>query len=296
MGLSRGTIMFEDRTLDKTFEIYDCSVVAHSIEIDPDDLERKNTADIEADFGVKPVGEFRTGTVEYFDIGFSGSGEVKPFDPETGTLEPEIVFRGGSPQGTLTGLQIFEAIRSVPVIETYTDRLEFLKREITWEDAEVELWYRDGRVGFEKLELPAERYLLGLEGSMVVETRSVDLALGLALDEDLTGTVRKTVHASVEKNLPAELTRVVSSDRITETVMDRLVNEEGRIYLEFNVTGTTSSPESELIEPSLPSPEELAWDLGQDVKEKAKEEAEEKAEETLEKAGEEVKERLKDFP
>mgnify|MGYP001071414181 CR=1 FL=1 len=110
--------------------------------------------------------------------------------------------------------------------------------------------------------------------------------------EDFPLVSAQALRASIDKKIQNELTgdvaKYVSSEQLTDMVMKRLTNEDGNVYLKYNVTGTTTSPKPTLVEPTVPSLQALMKEMGVNVADIAKEAAKKEAEKAIDDATNQV--------
>jgi hypothetical protein len=277
VGLEKGTVTYLDKDLNQTIQIYDLTLLAHSIDIDPSNLEARNQVKIRFELGVKPKERLKTGAVKFFDIALAGEGAVKPFDAKTRKLDPEITLGVGSPKGTLSGVKILESIQSVKAIEQYTGKLSFLQDEVTWEGANVDLWYKAANVKVSTGRITAKDYTLDFSGSTNIDTKAIDLDLGMELGKEPSQALRASIDKKMQSELKGDVAKYVSSEQLTDMVMKRLTNEAGNVYLKYKVTGTTTSPKPTLVEPTVPPLQALMKEMGVNVADIAKEAAKKEA-------------------
>ena len=284
VGLEQGTVTYLDKSVNQTLQIYDLTLLAHSADIDPSNLEARNQVKILFKAGVKPQGRLTSGAVEFFDIGLAAEGSVKPFDVKTRKLEPEVVLEVGSPKGTLSGVKILESIQSVKALEPYTGKLSFLQDEVTWDEANMDVWYKAGNAKVSTGRMEAKDYNLDFSGSANIDTKAIDLDLGMELGEGPSRTLRDSIDKRMQKELKGDVAKYVSSEQLTDLVMKRLTNEDGNVYLKYKVAGTTTSPRPTLVEPTVPPLQVLMKELGADVSNIAKEAAKKEAEKAIDDA------------
>jgi len=297
VGLEKGTVTYLDKKRNQTLQIYDLTMLAHSAHIDPSNLEARNRVKILFEAGVKPKGRLKSGAVKFFDIGLAAEGSVKPFDVKTRRLDPEVALEVGSPSGTLSGVKILESIQSVKAIEQYTGKLSFLQDEVTWNKANMDLWYKDGNAKVSTGRVTAEDYNLDFSGSTHIDTKAIDLELGMELGEGPSQTLRDSIDKRMQKELKGDVAKYVSSEQLTDLVMKHLTNEDGKVVLKYKVKGTTTSPRPTLVEPTVPPLQALMKEIGADVSNIAKEAARKEAEKAINDAtkdlGEDLMKKLK---
>jgi hypothetical protein len=293
VGLEQGAVTYLDKKMNHTIQIYDFTMLAHSADIDPANLEARNQVKILFEAGAKPKDRLKSGAVEFFDIGLAAKGSIKPFDVKTRKLDPELVLEVGSPNGTLSGVKILESIQSVKAIEQYTGKLSFLQDEVTWDEADMDVWYKAGNAKVSTGRIEAEDYNLDFSGSTDIDTKAIDLDLGMELGEGPTQTLRDSIDKRMQKELKGDVAKHVSSEQLTDLVMKRLTNEDGSVYLKYKVKGTTTSPRPTLVEPTVPPLHTLMKEMGADVSNIAKEAARKEAEKAIDDATKDLTDDLK---
>ncbi len=297
IGVEHGTVTYLDKRVNQTLEIYGLTLLAHSVNIDPFQLDKKNEVKIRFEAGVKPEDRRKTGAVQYFDIDLAANGSVRPFDVKTRLMDPEVVLEVESPEGTLSGVKILEAVQSVKAIEQYTGRLSFLQDEITWKEAGLDVWYKAGTVKVSTGRIKAEDYTLDFSGTNHMDTKAIDLDLGLELGKEPSQALRASIEKNMQRELKGDVAKYVSSEKLTDLVMKRLTNENGNVYLKYKITGTSTSPKPTLVEPSVPPLQALLKEMGGDVADMAKEAAKKEADKAIDDAagqlGDELRKKLK---
>jgi len=297
VGLEQGTVTYLDMNVNQTIQIYDLTMLAHSADIDPSNLEARNQVKVLFELGVRPKDRLKSGAVKFFDIGLAAEGSVKPFDVKTRKLDPEVVLEVGSPKGTLSGVKILESIQSVKAIEQYTGKLSFLRDEVTWNEANVDVWYKAGNAKVSTGRIAAEDFNLDFSGSTNIDTKAIDLDLGMELGKEPSQALRASIDKEMQKELKGDAAKYVSSEQLTDLVMKHLTNEDGNVYLKYKVAGTTTSPKPTLVEPTVPSLNALMKEMGADVgniaKEAAKKEAGKAIDDATKNLGDDLMKKLK---
>ena len=293
VGVEQGMVTYLDKGLDQTLQVYDLTFLAHSANIDPSQLDRKNEVKIQFEAGIKPKDPLKTGAVRYFDIGLAAQGSVKPFDVKTRVLDPEVSLEVESPRGTLSGVKIFEAVQSVKALEQYTGKLSFLRDEVTWKKASADVWYKAGTAKVSTGEIVAEDCSLDFSSSTNIDTKALDLDLGMELGAGPSQAVRSSIEKNIQNQLRGDVGKYVSSEKLTDMVMKHLTNKDGKVYLKYKVTGTTASPKPTLVEPTLPSFQALLKEAGGDVADIAQEAAKKEGQKAIEEGTKQLEDQLK---
>ncbi|OHD63252.1 MAG: hypothetical protein A2176_11750 [Spirochaetes bacterium RBG_13_51_14] len=270
VGIKNGTINYYDGKFDQRFQVYKLTAVVYSIAIDPKNLENKDNAKVKIFMGVRTVGPIKTGSVESFDITFDITGNVKPFDIKTRKLDPEVSVHAGSPEGMITGLQIFNSIAANNILSKYIgDALSFLKGKQSWKGSKlayVDLWYKAGRATLSNGNLKLQECRLLFDGVYSTISRDMDVNLELELLKSRNNAIKVGIRRQIEsglKRLGAK--KYVDADKIAETAMKPLLNKNGMIYMKFKVAGPTSKPDVQLTFPQLGSLDDIIKQVAGDV-------------------------------
>lgn len=294
VGIEKGTITFVDQSLQQTFQLYNLNALVHDIEIDPKDLAKKNQVKLKLDIGIKTIGKTSGGSVESFDIGLASRGTVKPFDLKTRILNPEIALKAGSPYGTMTGLQIFDAIKSNETLANYAGKFDFLSKDVKWKNGYVDIWYKGGLLKITNGKISTDDYAGNFKADVNFNTKAVNADIDMTLNEKHNKSIYNGIEKNASKLIKGDVAKYVKPDKVAEKAFGYLTNKEGKVFLQFLVTGTMDNPKTRLVAPKLPSLMDVIKDIGGDVADVAKEKAKEKAKETTQKAVEKGTDKAKD--
>jgi hypothetical protein len=298
VGIEKGVLTFVDQGSGQTVQAYNLTVLVHSIQIDPKDLPNKDSVGLKVNMGLKTIGAVPSGSVKSFDIGLSVNGNIKPFDVKTKLLDPEASMKVGSNYGTLTGMQIFQQLKSVEALEKYCGKLAFLKDDVKWKNAFVNVWYKAGTVKLSDGKIKTDDYELNFAGTTNINTKALNLDVDMTLAKGHTASIRSGLEKNVGKGIKAaKLDKYVKADKVTDAAVKPLLNKDGNAYFKYKVTGTTAKPDAKLVAPKLPSLGDLIKDAAGDLKdvvvEKGKEEAKKAAEKGAQKGAEKATKKLK---
>jgi len=285
VGVEKGLISFTDQGLGQKFQAYNLTALVHSIEIDPKDLTKKNSVGLKFETGLKTIGQVKTKSIKSFDLGVSVNGRIKPFDAKSKKADPEVSVKAGSTYGTLTGLQIFESLKSVEALSKYCGKLDFLKGEVNWKEAFVDLWYKGGTAKLSNGKIKTKEFGLDFAGSTNINTKAIDLDIGMVLAKKHTRSIRGGIEGNAKKALKAAgVDKYLKPDKVADAAMKPLVNKDGDVALAYKVTGTMSDPDAKLVAPKLGSLGDVIKDMSGDIKDMVKEEAKKAVEKKAEKA------------
>ena len=234
--------------------------------------------------GIKTIGKIQSGSVKSFDIGFDIDGNIIPFDKKTRLLNPEINLKMGLPYGNMTGLQIFEKLKSVEQLAKYSGKFDFLKDDIKWKNAYVNVWYKNNIIKLKDGKIPTDDYLLTYEGMTNIKSKAINLDVEMVLAEKHGDSLKAGIRKNVDKVNTGKLKKYVKPDKVTELAMKKLTNEEGKVDLQYKVTGSLTKPHSKLLKPKVPTITELLKESVGDIKDIAKEEVKDKAKDAVKDA------------
>ncbi|MCU0821475.1 MAG: AsmA family protein [Spirochaetes bacterium] len=285
IGIEKGQLKYEDQGLGQTFQVYDLTTLVHSIKIDPKDLAKNDYVGLKVQMGVKTLGDVKTGSVKSFDMVFDINGDITPFDLKTRKADPEVKLKAGMPYGTMTGLQIFEKMKSVEALSKYCGKLDFLKKDIKWKNAFVNVWYKGGTVKLQDGKIPTDDYDLTYAGQTNINTKAVDLDMDMLLADKHKVSIEKGIGDNVKKGLAAsaQLAKYVKPEKVTGIAMERLVNKDGKVNLRYKVTGKMNDPDTRLVSPSLPSMKDLLKESAGNLKDAAMDKGKELAKKAADK-------------
>ena len=299
VGLEKGTVNFTDIETGQKVTVYGLTAKVYDIAIDPKNLAKADIVKVRLALGIKTIGQVKDGSVKSFDILLSADGSVIPFDKSTRLLNPEVSLKAGSAKGMITGLQIFDKMKSVSALEKYTGKFDFLKDSITWKKAFVSIWYKNNLVKLSDGKIDTDDYAATFGAQINTVTMAIKSDIDFSLAKKHTDSVKSRVRKNIDKLIVGKAKKVVNADKITETAMKPLVNQDGNIYLKYAIKGTVSSPDVDMIAPKLGDlkdiVKEAAGDLLDEAKDKAIEKGKEKAAEQTEKAKTKGKKKAKSF-
>lgn len=294
VGIEKGTITFVDQSLKQTVQIYNIDALVHDIEVDPQDLDKKNLVKIKFDIGIKTIGKLTNSSVESFDIGLSVHGNVKPFDAKTRVLNPEISMKAGSPYGTLTGLQIFEAIKSNELLAKYSGKLDFLTKEVKWKNGYCNIWYKNNVAKLTNTKITTDNFNSNVDATINIQTKGIQASIDLILADKYNKKIAEGIQKNVSKLIKGNVAKYVKPEKVTEKALGYITNKDGKVYLKFFVSGTTVNPATNLVEPKLPALETIIKDMAGDVADIAKDEASKAAQKAADKGIQKLTDKTKD--
>lgn len=294
IGIENGTVDFTDVKLAQKISLYAVTLLIHSIAINPKDLEKENQIRLTLRAGVKTVGVMKTDSVKSFDITFASDGIVKPFDPMTRIMNPEVSLTVGSPSGMVTGLQVFNSLKDVQALEKYCGKLSFLKDSLEWKDATVELWYKANTVALKKGVIKTDDGIINFEGSLNTVSQSLNATAGVLLAEKHNQSIRKGVTEQADKAIKsANVGKYVKADALTDSAMKYVTNDKGQIDLRFDIKGTLSRPQTTLTAPKLPTMNDLLKDATKSIESAVKDEVKKEADKQIDKVKDDAVNKLK---
>ncbi len=295
VGVKNGTVNYYDGQFDQRFQIYKLTAMVYNITIDPKDLQNKNNAKVTIYMGLRNVGTVKTGSVDTLDITFDIDGKVKPFDMKTRKLDPEASLHAGSPDGVITGLQIFNAIAGNNILSKYIgDQLSFLKGKQSWKGSKlayVDVWYKAGVAKLSNGNLKLKECRLLFDGAFNTNSKALDVNLELELLKERNNAIKVGIRRQVESGLKRlGVDKYATPEKIAEAAMKPLLNKNGMVYMKFKVAGTTSKPTAQLTHPKLGSIDDIIKQIAGGVileagKQAGKKAIEEGGKQLLKKAG-----------
>jgi hypothetical protein len=258
IGMKNGTINYYDMEKDQKFQIYKLTTIAHDINIDPNNLEKKNEIKINFGMGIKTVGEMKTGSVKNFDVTIDVTGRIIPFDIKTRLLEPEAIVHIAVPDGEITGLQVFNSIAAIPILGDYLgEYISFLKDKQQWKnsrEAGMDLRYKAERIDITNGKLNLKEAGLVFDGSINIKTKAIDMNMGVVMKKEINNAVKTSLAGRIDSLIKSpEVKKYTDSQKLAEAAMQPLLNKEGQIDLKTKVGGTMQKPDVKLTKPQMSS-------------------------------------------
>lgn len=234
-----------------------------NVDVDPDALAEFNHADLEVE-GRMRVRSLRSGR-EMADVRFVGAGPMRPFELEEGAWLPDIRLDVTLLEGS--------SFSGMPMIESLAKWLELLAAVglnlagldlagSLVEDSATGLHYHDGYYEFTKaFELVFETYRLDIRrGAWIDASNDQHRIRGTLLgDPEWTAGAIAGVSSFVRRVAGEE-----SAERFAASVTEAVVDEEGRLRLDFTSEGALSNPDFK-VRQKIPDLREAARDVGRDI-------------------------------
>jgi len=254
----------------------DVQVKVSDIDLDPGDLEKHNQAKVTVS-GHLDV-EDRDRTVKYADLDIISAGEVIPFDPITGYLNPdltyEITVRKGSKLDAVPSL-----IKLASKIEKFNDyglKLKALGNDVLLEeDTTITLGYREDALLFtEPVNIRFDGHLLTLKAGAWLHTGSnrheaeAEVLLSKSASDQALGEARQFLAEKAKKLGLGGDTVQRYADKLLEPV-----TKDGQIWIPFTSDGDLNDPD---VEPTIDYEslaETMAIELLGDLLDKAQKDA-----------------------
>jgi hypothetical protein len=265
IGMKNGTVNYYDGEYDQKFQLYKLTTLAHDINIDPKDLEKKDEIKLKLAMGIKTVGAMKTGSVQNFDVTLDATGRVIPFDVQTRLLEPEVRLHISVPDGEITGLQLFKAIASIPVLGDYLgEYISFLQDKQQWKGSNyngLDLRYKTARAEMTNGRLDLQDARLNFDGGMNIDTKAIDMNLGMVMKKEINAAVQAALAKKIESAIKSpEVKKYADSGKLAEIAMKPLLNKDGQIDLKAKIGGTTKKPDVKITQPHLGSLGQIVQD------------------------------------
>ncbi len=293
MGVQGGTVNYLSAKTGQRFQLYNLEAKVYAVDIDPENLEKRNSLKIFLKTGIKTVGPSRTGSVKTFDLGLRADGVVKPFDLKSKQINPEVSAKVHMPYGSITGLQIFNAIANMEKLQKYIgNSLDFMKGTFSWKESKaayVDIWYKGNIIKFSNGRIPTKEGDVAFEGTTNYKTTAINLMIDMILSEKRTGIIktglRKQVESALKKmGIDKYVDKQKTPEKVATVGMEPLINKDGRVYFRFNMTGSLSNPKPTLTHPELKSLDLMIKSVvGDVIKEVGKDAAKKAVEDGLKK-------------
>jgi ElaB/YqjD/DUF883 family membrane-anchored ribosome-binding protein len=280
LGIEKAHIQVFDQEYQQMIHINKLDLLFKNININPKNLEKENIVQFDTNMNIKTEGKLKSGWAKSFDFDIMCEAEINPFNPKTRLLDPQAKIKTGSPSGVVSGLQVYETIRSKLSNFKLTD-LDFLKEDLRWRKGVVNLIVNQDQVQLNEGIFQLENMAINLDGKYLIKTKALDIALDLLLPEEEQQKLEKSVNSFIEKQIPYQHRRYVNIDEISKSILEALVAKDGRIHLIFAISGPAKKPDVRLLQPQLPAIDSIVSDTLKNIKTQLLDQARKKADEEV---------------
>jgi hypothetical protein len=281
VGIENGQINLFDVATKQHTIVYNLTAKIYDIKIDPQHLNNKNQVNVFIDMGIKTVGQASKASVQSYDIGLQANGRIIPFDIKSRRLNPEILLKIGTPYCSITGLQIFDSMKTVSALQKYSGEFDFLKKTIQWKNGFIKIWYKNDLLKLQEGVIRTDDINLTYSGTVNIEDKRINLNTDLILDSKYTKKVQRSIKKKLDRRIKGKLKKYVSAEKASEIAIKPFLNEEKKINVVYQITGTMDRPRVKMVKPVLGSLnaviKDVTGDVAKMVEDEVKREAEEKA-------------------
>jgi len=252
VGIDNAHIYFLDTKYQQAIHLKKLKLLLNEVNINPKNLEKENTAHVNISTNIKTEGQLNTGWVKTVDIDLLLDATITAFNVQTRLLDPLAIIKIGSPSGVVSGLQIYESIRSI-LMNYEIKALDFLKKDLEWNDGIVQLKASQQVVHFTEGSFKMDKLNISTDGKYIISKKAVDFAADILLDPTEQDKIKTAIRAFIADKIDQRFSRYVSADKISQNIIDSLTSTDGQMHLIFAVSGPVDKPEVKLVHPQLPA-------------------------------------------
>ena len=282
VGMDNGHIHFLDQQYQQAIHLKKLKVLLNDVNINPENLEKENSAQLNISMTIKTEGQLKTGWAKTFDIDLLMEAAIQPFNVQTRLLDPLATINMGSPSGVITGLQIYESIRS-KLMNFEIKALDFLKKDLHWEDGLVQLKADQHIVHFTDGRFKLDNMAVSADGKYLISKKAVDLAADILLDPNKQKKIQNDIRSLIKDKINYRARKYVSEDKIYQNIIDSITAKDGQIHLIFAISGPVNKPDVHLVHPKWPVLDGIISQALKSVKHKLSNELKQKADRELNK-------------
>ena len=125
-------------------------------------------------------------------------------------------------------LQIFEVIASVKQLAPYTGDLAFLKDEVNWTDASLDLWYKSDIAKVSGGKFSIDGTVVNLAGTTNIKTKAVDLHVKIDLSEKEQKNIEEAIQKNVTKEIRGDVAKYLPPAELTEDGDEAVRGRDGQ--------------------------------------------------------------------
>jgi len=288
VGIEKAHIQVFDQEYQQIIHINKLDVLFKNININPKNLEKENIIQFDTNMNIKTEGKLKSGWAKSFDFDIMCEAEIHPFNAKTRRLDPQAIIKTGSPSGVVSGLQVYETIRS-KLSDFKLTELDFLKEELRWRKGVINLIANQEQVQLNEGIFQLENMAINLDGKYLIKTKALDIALDILLPDEEQQKLERSLKSFIEKQIPYQHRRYVNIDEINKSILESLVAKDGRIHLIFAISGPANKPDVRLLQPQLPAIDSIVTDTLKNIKSQLLDQARKKADEEVERVKQKAK-------
>jgi len=283
LGIEKAHIQVFDQQYQQMFHINKLNLLFKDININPKNLEKENIVLFDSNLNIKSEGKLKSGLAKSFDIDFMCEAKIRPFNAKTRMLDPYAEVLVGSPSGVVSGMQIYETIRSKLEHFKLTS-LDFLKKDLKWKKGVINLIANQEQVQLNDGTLLVDNMAVNLDGRYLIKTSKLDIALDILLPDEEQQKIEQSLKSFISKQISYQHRRYVNIDEINKSILKAIVAKDGHIHLIFVISGPAKKPDVRLIQPQLPAIDSIVTDTLKNIKSHIADEAKKKANEAINRA------------
>ncbi|MFT5856762.1 MAG: hypothetical protein ACI8XO_004016 [Verrucomicrobiales bacterium] len=242
LNITDGQINAKIRKNKTRITFSDVQIKISKIDLDPNDLKNHNQAKVSIK-GHLDI-EDRDRTTKYADLDIQSEGDVIPFDPVTGYINPDLTYEitvlKGSKLETIPSL--VKLAGKVKELNELGLKLDALADSVTFEkDTSVTLGYRDHTLTIaDKAEIEFNGHLLTVHQGAWLHTGSNEheAEAEVMLSEPASETALANAREFLTDKLPVDKEVVL---KYTEKLLAPVIRD-GRIFVPFTSKGDLNDP------------------------------------------------------
>ena len=288
LGIEKAHIQVFDQQYQQIIHINELDVLFKDININPKNLENENIVLFDTNMNIKSEGKLKSGWAKSFDIDLMCESEIRPFNPKTRQLDPQVKIKAGSPSGVVSGLQAYEIIRS-KLMNFKLTALDFLKDDLRWKKGVVNLIANQDQVQLNEGIFQVDNMAVNLDGKYMIKTKALDIAMDILLPDEEQQKIERKIKSFIEKQISYQHRRYVKIDEINKNILDAIISKDGRIHLIFAISGPAKKPDVRLLQPQLPAIDSIVADTLKNIKSQLLDQAKKKANEEVNRAKEKAR-------
>ncbi|GEM_PF-936815 len=297
IGIENGEVDIFFKTTQQRFLISDFFMVIDKIDIDPKDLINHNKATVTFNTNMAIYNKEKS---EQARLGIKSSAVLRPFNPNTGKVDPEAVYAISIGKGSfIQALVALEKVKSsLATLEKVGINLDILsKKAVLSKNADTDIRYKEGKVSFEEnLKVLTADYDVAIQKESWFNVMNNqhsfkgDLTVSEAESKKLLDQADKFIDDSM-KDVKIKGVKIDKQEIKNELLAG--VVRDGRIFIEFTSTGDISDPEVKVSFMPVSLTELIKKKAGAFVDEKI-DEVKQKAQEEIDKAKAEAEAKLEE--
>jgi len=250
VGIENAHIHFYDEKYSQAILFNKTNIFLHDTNINPKNLEKENTANLYISMNIKNEGKLNRRWAKTFDFNILLKAAILPFNAQSRLLDPQATIKIDSPSGVVSGLQIYESIRSI-FMNYEIKAFDILKKDLRWKNGVFKIKANQQIVNFTEGTLHMDKLIVSTDGKYNISKKICNIVADILLDSNEQKKIKTAIRSFIAKKINNGASKYFFSDKISQNIIDSLTSKDGQMHLIYAVSGPVVKPEVTLVHPKI---------------------------------------------